>query len=261
MGYTVRLFESLSNICWQFWRERYTLLATEFFLRTLFAPEGSLRTESVQSSPVTSRQVQSNQAISVIRFHTEYILISQWSFFLLARWMWKWLRLLYLGDCKGGGKKGERNCFGFILLTWREMHMVRSNTCFQIYFLISITWVLCVIYLTSTSHQNYQFLDIHIITMLQMKHNKARVNYVQDARRLTRNSTGWVLTSHDLTGCNTRLDVTRAVWKRLHFLVLLCKPVRWVNRSLTRLDVTWRDSLRRLRCEISRSATDKHSSR
>jgi hypothetical protein len=27
-------------------------------------------------------------------------------------------------------------------------------------------------------------------SMLQMKQNKARVNYVQDARRLTRNSTG-----------------------------------------------------------------------
>jgi hypothetical protein len=33
-----------------------------------------------------------------------------------------------------------------------------------------------------------------------MKQNEARVNCVQDARRLPRNSTGWVLTTHDLTG-------------------------------------------------------------
>jgi hypothetical protein len=93
--------------------------------------------------------------------------------------------------------------------------------------------------------------------MLQMKQNKPRVNYVQGAWRLTRNSTGWVLTSHDLTGCIQ--DLTWRVHYERDYDISLCyyvKPVRWVNRSLTRLDVTWLDWLRRLRCEISLSVTD-----
>jgi hypothetical protein len=76
--------------------------------------------------------------------------------------------------------------------------------------------------------------------MLQIKQNKECVNYVQDAWRLTRNSTGWVLTSHDFTGCIQ--DLTWCVqYERDDGISVCCyfKPVRWVNRSLMRLDMVW----------------------